>query len=102
MSALEKEDEPTLILLTDAVNLASPDDYYGLCQEALAQCDKLGDRFAILDVLDGDNRASAFRSPGIGINHLKYGAAYYPYLQSTLPYVYLDSLVKVTSTASQP
>jgi|SRR5271165_1408842 len=91
LNALAKEDEPTLILLTDAVNLADPNDYYGLCGEALAQCEKLGDRFAILDVLDGDTGAQAFRNaPGIGMNHLKYGAAYYPYLQSTLPYDYHD------------
>ncbi len=91
LNALAKEDEPTLILLTDAVNLADPNDYYGLCGEALAQCEKLGNRFAILDVLDGDNGGQAFRNaPGIGVNHLKYGAAYYPYLKTTLPYDYHD------------
>ena len=92
LEALEKEDEPTLILLTDAVNLG--DDYYGLCQASLAQCAKLGDRFAILDVLDADKDASKFRN-GIGINNLKYGAAYYPYLQTALPYAYLDAQVTV-------
>jgi phage tail sheath protein FI len=92
LAALEKEDEPTLILLTDAVNLGS--DYYGLCQTALDQCGKLGDRFAILDILDGDNRAAAFRQ-GIGINNLKYGAAYFPFLQTTLPYAYVESQVTV-------
>ncbi len=91
LNALAKEDEPTLILLTDAVNFSDSNDYYGLCGEALAQCEKLGNRFAILDVLDGDTGGQAFRNAsGIGINHLKYGAAYYPYLKTTLPYDYHD------------
>ncbi len=94
LEALEKEDEPTLILLTDAVNLPSPGDYYDLCVRALAQCEKLGDRFAILDVLHDDDRAAAFRQ-GIGINYLKYGAAYFPYLQTTLPYAYVEPQVTV-------
>src|SRR5271168_3096421 len=51
LAALEKEDEPTLILLTDGVTL-SANDYYDLCQQALAQCNKLGDRFCIFDVKD--------------------------------------------------
>ncbi len=79
-SELEKEDEPTLILLTDAVHLAA-EAYYARCQEALTQCNKLGDRFAILDVLDGD--VGVFRDR-IGTNDLKYGAAYHPYLQTSL------------------
>src|SRR5258706_10982188 len=41
LSALEKEDEPTLIVLTDAACLLSPGDYYDLCGTALGQCKKL-------------------------------------------------------------
>jgi phage tail sheath protein FI len=86
LEELEKEDEPTLILLTDATGLAV-DDYYALCQQALIQCNDLGDRFAILDVLDGD--VAAFRDK-IGSENLKYGAAYHPYLRTTLNYQYQD------------
>jgi phage tail sheath protein FI len=82
LALLEKEDEPTLIVLTDAVSLA-PADYYSLCQDALAQCNKLGDRFAIFDVPGDPGDVAGFRN-GIGTNHLKYGAAYHPYLQTTL------------------
>src|SRR5262249_11765563 len=53
LGLLEKEDEPTLIILTDAVNLQSA-DYHELCQGALAQCHKLGDRFSIFDVRSGN------------------------------------------------
>lgn len=89
LAELEKEDEPTLIMLTDAVNL-DPDDYYEVAQLALAQCSKLGDRFTILDVLDGDDKVAEFRDK-IGTSHLQYGAAYYPYLQTSLNYHYQDN-----------
>lgn len=93
LAALEREDEPTLIVLTDAV-LLPPTDYYSLCQEALAQCNKLGDRFTILDVKDGD--VGSFRGvSGIGANNLMYGAAYHPYLQTALTHHYDEAAVTV-------
>ncbi|MEA5521409.1 phage tail sheath family protein [Limnoraphis robusta] len=100
LSALEKEDEPTLILLTDAVNL-SQTDYYELCQKALAQCNKLKDRFAILDVLPNqtsvEQAATDFRNnlQVSEVDFLKYGAAYYPYLQTSLNYYYTDDSVTI-------
>lgn len=94
LAALEKEDEPTLILLTDAVNLA-PAEYYDLAQQALAQCKKLGDRFAILDILDSKG-VDDFRK-NIGTNNLMYGAAYYPAIQTTLTYVYQDEQITLKS-----
>lgn len=102
LALLEQEDEPTLIVLTDAVEL-SPTDYYDLCQQALAQCNKLKDRFAILDVLQADG-VTKFRD-GIGSNALMYGAAYHPYLQTSLAYQYAESDVAVqglTGAAAQP
>ncbi len=98
LAELEKEDEPTLILLIDAVNLTTT-DYYALCEQALAQCAKLGDRFAILDVLTGDNKVTEFRN-SIGTNNLMYGAAYYPYLQTSLTYDYTENLVTLTPPPS--
>ena len=97
LAELEREDEPTLILFPDALNL-SADDYYEVCQLALAQCNKLGDRFAILDVQNGD--VAAFRNK-IGINNLKYGAAYHPYLQTTLTYQYKENEVSLSSGADE-
>jgi phage tail sheath protein FI len=93
LTALEKEDEPTLIVLTDAVNLTAA-DYYTVAQQALAQCDKLGDRFAILDV--ASTGVTDFRDK-IGINSLMYGAAYYPTVQTTLTYDYAENLVTIQS-----
>ena len=96
LTALEREDEPTLIVLTDAAGLLSPTDYYALCGEALAQCRKLGDRFTILDVLKGDWQG--FRNDGNLSANLMYGAAYHPYLQTSIAYEYNDSDVGIKRT----
>lgn len=94
LQALTGVDEPTMILFTDAVSLADADEYYALCNSALSQCAQLKDRFAIIDVyLDAAYNGAApfadvesgFRD-GIGTDHLSYGAAYYPWLKTTLGY----------------
>ena len=100
IKALEKEDEPTLIMLTDAVNLKESNDYYEICQKALKQCHKLKDRFVILDVLpnktNNNSTGSDFRGAiGNEVDYLKYGAAYYPYLQTSINYYYTDDSVEV-------
>ncbi|MEM6723361.1 MAG: phage tail sheath C-terminal domain-containing protein [Bacteroidota bacterium] len=94
LNALIKYDEPTLILFPDAVgravdNTALTATFLGTLQaNTLAQCAKLQDRFGVFDVLDGYQdgvtQTDAFRSE-IGINNLKYGAAYHPFLNSNLP-----------------
>lgn len=103
LAALEREDEPTLILLTDAVKL--PDDYYDLARQAMDQCAKLGDRFTIIDVIDtgapDGKDIENFRNASLG-NNLKYGAAYYPFLQTMLTYAYRDEDVTITADASAP
>jgi hypothetical protein len=86
-------------VLTDAVAL-SPTDYYDLCQQSLAQCNKLKDRFAILDVLQADG-VTNFRN-GIGANALLYGAAYTPYLQTTLTYQYAESDITIQGLTEAP
>mgnify|MGYP000231601278 CR=1 FL=1 len=98
LATVEKEDEPTLLVFTDATSLP-PEDYFTLCQAALTQCHKLGDRFAIFDVQDG--KVSDFRT-GIGTSNLSYGAAYHPYLQTTISYLYNDADVAVTIPAAAP
>lgn len=80
LAALEREDEPTLVVMPDLVALPAP-DFNTIAQAALALCHKLGDRFTILDVRDGD--VAAFRT-GVGTSDLAYGAAYHPYLATTL------------------
>lgn len=97
LEAIKKKDEPTLIVLTDAVSLSS-EQYHVLCTQALAQCSELKDRFAIFDVLDTgigvDGSIKAFRD-GIGMSDLKYGAAYFPYLKTSLNYHYKEAEVEI-------
>ncbi|PLX13002.1 MAG: phage tail protein [Marinilabiliales bacterium] len=89
IAACKKEDHPTMLLIPDAVLLEKSADCYSLQQQLLMQCNELQDRVAILDIYDGYIDRSDkdvvldFRN-GIGINFLKYGAAYYPWLQTTL------------------
>ena len=95
LAELAKEDEPTLIVLTDAVHLSST-DYYKLCDTALTQCHDLGDRFVILDVLSEektDGGVQGFRAKVS--KYLMYGAAYYPYLQTALSYQYNEQQVSL-------
>jgi len=88
LSAIEKEDHPTILLSPDAMLLEKQDQAYSFQQAMLAQCNSLQDRVAVLDVFNGNiDRADKdvildFRN-GIGINFLKYGAAYYPWIMST-------------------
>ena len=98
LAALEKEDEPTLIVLVDAVSTMQAVDYYTLCNTALLQCKKLGDRFLIVDIPNGET-SEKFRT-GIGSNNLCYAAAYHPYLQTTLNPQYTEDQVTQTTTSS--
>jgi phage tail sheath protein FI len=97
LSALEKEDEPTLLLFTDAVSLLSATDYYALAGEALGQCKKLGDRFTILDVHSGD--VTAFRNDSNLSANLSYGAAYHPFLQTSMAWEYADKDIDISRGA---
>lgn len=85
LEVLKKEDEPTIIIAPDVVSTSSGP--YGFQQKALDQCQNLKDRVALCDLVhdtDFDNSVSNFRD-NIGINYLKYGAAYGPWLQASLP-----------------
>lgn len=92
LARLAKYDEPTLIVFPDQLTIAEYKDVY---EAALSQCYDLRDRFVIMDVKEstGDPVADAgnFRSNGIGMGNLKYGAVYYPYLKTSLNYGYADS-----------
>lgn len=100
LAALELEDEPTLLVIPEAVKL-NRGDYQTLVQAMLTQCGKLGDRFAILDYLygdkdldltfdhdaDGQTAQISYLSDGrslFGANNLKYGATYYPFVKSAI------------------
>ncbi len=98
LETLSKEDEPTLIMLGEAVRLDAV-DYHEVCQSALAQCQDLKDRFCIFDIQKDDEDVTSFRN-GIGTNNLKYGAAYMPYLQTSLTYRYDEDDVLISGSSA--
>ncbi len=88
LNALRLEDEPTLLVIPEAVKLSDA-DRNTLYDAMLDQCADMKDRFAILDVIQGKKEnpledAGRFRSKAVGMNNLNYGAAYYPSLQTTI------------------
>jgi phage tail sheath protein FI len=99
LDTLEKEDEPTLIVLPDAANLSTA---YDLFEKALDQAELMKDRFVIMDVLgETDAAVSDFRSnvtSGPSGERLKYGAAYYPKLETVLTYSYDPAITVGTNT----
>jgi len=103
LTAIALEDEPTLLVIPDAVKLTTLAGYSSVTTKMLNQCNTLKDRFAILDVWQGyrgpddqvkDAGAPAGAPPkkvaeasrGAWAGEAKYGAAYYPFLKTTLNY----------------
>jgi hypothetical protein len=100
LDAVAKEDEPTLLVFPDAPYII-PERYYDLMNTALQQCTRLGDRFVIIDVINNNNdlRLSKddFRSKlDVAPEMAKYGAAYFPYLQTTISYQYDKESITVS------
>lgn len=105
LDTLVKVDEPTLLVFPEAQNL-SIGDFKTLHDAALMQCDNLKDRFVIMD-LHGDtislNNPAAvlltavgnFRDDGIGMNSLKYGAAYGPNIETVLDFAFDETVTDV-------
>ena len=98
IAATEIVDEPTLIVFPDAASLTTSTEYGQVVQAALAQCSKLQDRFTVCDAYDDGTSSSIgnFRN-SIGMDYLNYGAAYHPYLKTTLNYA-VDSASTITHT----
>ncbi len=105
---IRKVDEPTLLVIPEAIEMVASDDidndqgnatpFYDLYKLALQQCAELQDRFTIMDTIQSGNLQShidRFRQ-GIGTNNLSYGAVYYPHLESSLSFVYNEEEIGVT------
>jgi phage tail sheath protein FI len=105
LDTLEAEDEPTLIVFPDAYELSDLTIY----NDALAQCNKLQDRFAIMDVKtnvdDLSKDALTFRGK-VTSSYLQYGAAYYPDVKTNLTHSYDETsqiiTYKVNDSESSP
>ncbi|MEB2782560.1 phage tail sheath subtilisin-like domain-containing protein [Algoriphagus sp. C2-6-M1] len=98
IDALEEEDEPTLLVVPEAVIL-SEIDRKTIHETLITQCAKLQDRFALLDALHYDTQSveedgNSFRDE-VGSSDLKYAAAYYPSLKTSLYKYYSESRLTI-------
>lgn len=87
LASLEKEQEITMVVVPEA---ASVSDCKDIQTQMLAHCGKMMNRFAILDVQPkaAENetigqQVDKFRT-NVGANFLSYGAAYYPWLNTSV------------------
>ena len=87
---LKDELEPTMLVIPDAIKLPNVNECNGLQQAMLMHCgDEMKNRFAILDIYDGDQAqqpddpVAKFRDL-LGVNNLNFGAAYYPWLNTVV------------------
>ena len=106
LAALEKEQEITMVVVPEAASTPDCKDIQG---QMLAHCGKMMNRFAILDVQPKakanevmSEQIDKFRT-NVGANFLSYGAAYYPWLNtSVLSDKDIDGSVLVWDKSSTP
>ncbi|HZV69397.1 MAG TPA: phage tail sheath C-terminal domain-containing protein [Saprospiraceae bacterium] len=95
LKAVSETDEVTLLISPEAV-LLSPSQYGQWAGAALKQCKSLQDRFTILDVSDtyktNADVTLQFRNfvPST-VDEAKYGAAYYPFIETAFSYALTES-----------
>lgn len=92
IDTLLKEQEPTMVVVPEAVNTESAQACYDIQTAVLKHCGGNMNRVAILDVYDGDKErtdpvagdmVTKFREQ-IGTEFLDYAAAYYPWLNTSV------------------
>jgi phage tail sheath protein FI len=99
--AAGRVDEVTLNVFPDEQGISSPANYAAVHNDSLEQCRELQDRFAIMSLytVSENNQgsesepgrdAAAFRNLGIGTDdeRTRYGAAYYPNIETIFDYAY--------------
>lgn len=105
INGLEKCDEPTLLVFPDAC-LGNATQLGTVINAALAHCKKMQDRFTIADVhnavpsgtttnaeINSEFRANITSD----LDQVKYGAAYFPYLITKLPFFSTDDNIIVNA-----
>jgi len=105
---LEGYDEPTLLVFPDSCLLGN-DDHGGVVTAVLDHCKKMQDRFAIIDVRDAkpggtvtnQNVTANFRAKVTDdLDNKKYGAAYFPFVRTLLPFHTADDKIKFKTAAT--
>jgi hypothetical protein len=90
LETLVREQEPTMVLCPDALNLEQ-NDCYSIYQAMLTHCGaRMRSRICIVDVYNGavekigsESVINTFREQ-IGANHLAFGCVYYPWVNTTI------------------
>lgn len=95
LDATEKIDEVTLYVYPDAQGLASAADFYALFGASMNMCVKLKDRFAVMDIWPEPGQPDLIANVELmrsntspEENIIKYGATYFPNLETILDYYY--------------
>jgi hypothetical protein len=103
ITKLEEFDEPTLLVFPDAC-LGDAGKVGEIIAAALKNCKKMQDRFTIADVFDArpgktddiGKVTNDFRDKVVAdLDELKYGAAYFPYLQTSILFHADDDSIKI-------
>jgi len=95
LTALYKVEEPTMVVVPDAV-LLDLDGWQAVCQQVLHHCGRMQSRVGILDVYDGHKARTfdpdddvisggnaGFRNK-IASDYLNYGMTYYPWVNTSI------------------
>jgi phage tail sheath protein FI len=103
---LQEVDEVTLLSAPESVLMDSV-AHYSVQNYALQHCEKMKDRFALVDV----QQAAGFNRGDLSVdapmvrdqvaNGLQYGAAYYPYVRTTIARAYDEAGVVVSYSVMQ-
>lgn len=95
LKQLEKEPEPTMIVVPDGHTMEVASDYYGLWKPITEHCKSMINRFAILDIHGGGKPENLVEPAniqklheefknGVTGNQLAYGAVYWPWVQASV------------------
>lgn len=89
-SLLNKEVDPTLIIVPDALLFDTKEAYYTLMNQCLDHCGMVQNRMTLMDVYGGEKQQSNDPDPVSALRNkitssaLRYGAAYYPWLNTAI------------------
>ena len=96
IKTLNKIDEVTIIACPESIHLGDQ-GHYDVQNTSLSHSENRKDRFSLVDVkTTGDIPADASNMRNIVAQGLKYGAAYYPYLRTSITRTYDEKQVMVT------
>ena len=106
LDKIENSNEPTLIVFPDAISLTNQEEFYTLYNEAIAQAERVKNRFIILDTYYGDstttsgdlNTIAYFRDK---VTSSSYAAAYFPHLKTILNYTFDETETPITHIGLQ-